>query len=552
MTAPSIPDVTYCEVLDQGLKFLPERTAYHFMGAGMTFGELDRQAACFAGWLNQSGCAPGDVVSFYLPNLPQALIAMAGAFKAGCILNGVSPLLTPKELSYQLNDCRTKVLLGLDILLDTNLMPIKDELPALTHIVVANIGEYLPPLKRFLGKLLKKLPQADIAHISGKSVTRFSQALKTGQPYQTDQRPAPEDTALLMYTGGTTGPSKGCEISNRTLVAEVRVGRDNFGMEMGTEIACAGFPFFHIAGLSLANTCMANAYTQVLVPDPRDINYVVASMVKFKPTFVATVPTLYLMLMDDERFKNLDLNADGNFSACISGAAPFATEPFQALEKIVGKDKLIEAYGLTETCSTFTANPLYGEKKLGSVGLPLAGNRVRIVSLEDGITEVPVGEEGEVLASGVKVMKGYLNKPEETAKTLREIDGEIWLATGDVGKVDEDGYLYIVDRTKDMILVGGYNVFSKIVEDRLFEQPAIEFCAVIGIPNPDSPGDQMVKAVIQLGPDYVNRDHEELKKEFDTFCREELSAYKVPRVYEFTNEIPLTAVGKVNKKALRI
>lgn len=551
MSAQTVQDVSYGEILDQGLKFQPGKPAFYFMGASMSFGELDSQAARFAGWLNQTGCGPGDVVSFYMPNLPQGLITMAGTIKAGCILNGVSPLLTPKELAYQLNDCKAKVVVGLDILMETNLTPIKDEVPSLKHIVSANIGDYLPPVKRILGKLLKKLPQADIAPITGKTITSFTQAVKTGSPYQTKHQPEPLDTALLMYTGGTTGPSKGCEISDQTLAAEARVGKENFDMEMGTEIVCSAFPFFHIAGLGVATSNMANANTQILVPDPRNIKYVVDAMIKFKPTFVANVPTLYLMLMEDERFKKLDLDEGGKFSGCISGAAPFAPEPFQTLEKIVGQDKLIEAYGLTETCSTFTANPRYGEKKLCSVGLPMKGNRIMIASLEDGVTEVPVGEEGEVLASGIKVMKGYLNKPEETAKALRKIDGEIWLATGDVGKVDEDGYLYIVDRTKDMILVGGFNVFSKIVEDRLYDHPAIELCAVIGVPNPDRPGDQMVKAFIQLRQDRVNQDHEELKKELDAFCREELSAYKVPRVYEFINEIPLTAVGKVNKKVLR-
>jgi acyl-CoA synthetase (AMP-forming)/AMP-acid ligase II len=479
------------------------------------------------------------------------LIALAGAFKAGCIVSGVSPLLTPKELAYQLNDCQAKVLVVLDALFENSFMKIKEDVPALSHIVAANIGDYLPGVKRILGKALKKLPTGKVSPIPGKTITFFKDALRDASPLGASLKRDPQDTALLMYTGGTTGPSKGCEITNRTLVAETMSPEVALGLEKGSETVCSGFPFFHIAGMGLGDTCMASAYTQILVPDPRNTKYICQSMAKLKPTFVANVPTLYLMLMDEPEFKTLDMASSKDFKVCISGAAPFAPESFQALEKIVGKGKVLEAYGATETCSTFTANPLEGNKKLGSVGIPLPGNRIKILDLETGTREMPVGEEGEIVANGPKVMKGYLNKPEETANVLREFEGEKWLFTGDVGKLDEDGYLYIVDRTKDMILVGGYNVFSKMVEDTLYKHPAVDLCAVIGVPNPDRKGDERVKAFIQLVPEYKMKDPEELKKELDAFCRQELAPYKVPRLYEFTEGIPLTPVGKVDKKILR-
>lgn len=547
----TIPDISIAEAIDEGFRKFPDRTAYYFMGAEQSFGELDKQAQRFAGYLKGIGCGAGDVVGICLPNTPQFLIALAGAFKAGCVVSGVSPLLTPKELAHQLNDCRAGVLVILDVLFENILLKIKDEVPDVDHIVAANIGDYLPVVKRVLGKALKKLPTGKVSPIPGKTITFFKDAMRAASPVEASVKRDPLDTALLMYTGGTTGPSKGCEISHRTLVAETMSPEVALGLEKGSEVVCSGFPYFHIAGMGLGVTCMANAYTQVLVPDPRNTKYICQAMAKVKPTFVANVPTLYLMLMDEPAFGALDLAASKDFKVCISGAAPFAPESYQALEKIVGKGKVLEAYGATETCSTFTANPLQGEKKLGSVGIPLPGNHIKIVDLETGTREMPVGEEGEIVASGPKVMKGYLNKPEETANVLREFQGETWLYTGDVGKLDEDGYLYIVDRTKDMILVGGFNVFSKMVEDTLYKHPAVELCAVVGVPNPDRKGDERVKAIIQLAPEHAAKDPAELKRDLDAFCREELAAYKVPRVYEFIQGIPLTAVGKVDKKALR-
>jgi acyl-CoA synthetase (AMP-forming)/AMP-acid ligase II len=543
-----VPDVSVGQALNEGMKAFPDRVACYFMGVTLTFRELDLYSSRFANYLQKIGCGPGDVVGVYLPNSPQSLIVIAGAFKAGCIVSGVSALLTPKEIVHQLEDSKTRVLVSLDVLFENVILEVPDQIPNLSHIVVSNIADFLPVFKRIVGRVLGKIPRGKVVPIPGKTVTSFKEVMVTHRAECSEPDTYPDDTCLIMYTGGTTGPSKGCEISHRTFVSEFAMVEQAFGLEKGTETFCSGFPFFHVAGMILASTCMASGFTQILVPDPRNIDYLCDSMTRIQPTFIANVPTLFQLLLEEPAFKAIEFK---EFKACISGAAPLAAETFRALEAVFGKDRVIEAYGATETCSTFVANPLDGVKKLGSVGLPLPGNQIKVVDLETGTREVPVGEEGEIIGRGNKIMKGYLDRPEETRNALRDYQGEEWLFTGDVGKLDEDGYLYVVDRTKDMILVGGFNVFSKLVEERLYEHPAVALCAVIGAPHPERVGDEMVKACIQLTPEYQDRASEDLKIEITDFCREELAPYKVPKLIEFTDEIPVTPVGKVDKKALR-
>ena len=471
---------------------------------------------------------------------------------AGCKVTGVSALLTAKELAYQLNDSGAKVLVTLDALFENFFLPVKDELPNISDVVVTNIGDYIPAVTRILGKLLKKLPTGKIVPVPGKTVSAFKEIISQHQP-----DPCPEfksdknDTCMLMYTGGTTGVPKGCEITHGNFVTLNSIVGALFDLQPGKEILCTAFPFFHIAGMALNIGAMTQAWTQILVPDPRNIKYIVKSIAKYGTTIIANVPTLYLMLMEEPGFKSLGLASNPDFKVALSGAAPFASKPYRDLEEILGKGKLSEAYGLTESCGTLTTNPVDGESKLGSVGVPISGVRTKIVDIDTGTKEMPQGEEGEIIAIGSTVMKGYLNNPEETAKALREFQGETWFYTGDVGKEDEDGYLFIVDRTKDMILVGGYNVFSTEVENAIYSHPAVDLCAVIGAPNPKREGDELVKAVIQLKAEFREKDPGKIKTEIVELCRKEKAAYKVPKIIEFIDEIPVTAVGKVEKKLLR-
>jgi len=263
---------------------------------------------------------------------------------------------------------------------------------------------------------------------------------------------------------------------------------------------------------------------------------------------MANVPSLYQMLLTEPMFKTLNFS---QLKACLSGAAPFPVESFKALEALVGEGKVIEVYGMTEASPLLTVNPYKGLKKIGTVGVPMQSTFIKLMDLDTGTKEVAVGEEGQLIARGPQIMKGYYNKPEETANALREFQGEKWMYTGDVAKMDKDGYFTIVDRAKDMLNVGGFKVFSKEVEETLYEHPAIQFCAIVGIPNPDRPGSEIVKAVIQLERSYREKDPNEVKKVLLEYCHESMAPYKRPKLVEFVNELPLTAVGKVDKKVLR-
>ncbi|MFH1952162.1 MAG: AMP-binding protein [Pseudomonadota bacterium] len=274
----------------------------------------------------------------------------------------------------------------------------------------------------------------------------------------------------------------------------------------------------------------------------------VKEMGRYGPSFLVNVPTLYLMLLDEPGFRALDFS---DLKFCISGAAPFPVETIKELESVLGGSKIMEVYGMTETSPLITMNPRQGEKKIGTVGLPLQGTRVKLMDLETGTREVPFGDEGEIIVQGPQVMKGYLNKPDETEIALKELDGERWLYTGDVGRMDEEGYVTIVDRSKDMLNVGGFKVFSREVEEKLIDHPAIELCAVVGVPNPKRPGSEIVKLVVQLDRAYPERVEERVKDEILAFARENLSPYKVPKIIEFMEQLPLTPIGKVDKKALR-
>jgi acyl-CoA synthetase (AMP-forming)/AMP-acid ligase II len=541
-------DETYVDWLEKGLKFRPEVAAFHFLGITFTYKELDRLSMQFASYIRKQGCNPGDVVGINLPNVPQYLIALAGAMRAGCVVTGVSPLLTPKEMAYQLNDAGAKALVTLDAIYENRVQKIKDDIPKVTCIITTNIADFLPSYKRILGKLTKKVPSGKVEPIKGKEVISFKAMLSMNLPAISRPSVKLDDTCLIQYTGGTTGTPKGAELSHRNMVSNFTQGRQWLDLVMGGGTVCSGFPFFHLAGLYFGMISMAMAFTQCLIPDPRNTRHMCKEIAAHRPSLMLHVPSLYQMLMEDPAFSKIDFST---CNACISGASPFSKEAINALEAIVGKGKVVELYGMTEASPIITMNPLRGTKKIGSVGLPLQGTRVKLVDVETGTKEVALSEVGEVIVHGPQVMKGYHNKPEETANTLREFQNATWLYTGDVARMDKDGYFSIADRTKDMLIVSGFKVFSREVEEVLCEHKAVEFCAIIGIQNPERPDSQIVKAVIQPTRDAQARGHEAIKKEILEHCKENLAPYKVPKVIVFTDAIPLTSVGKVDKKLLR-
>jgi acyl-CoA synthetase (AMP-forming)/AMP-acid ligase II len=542
------PDTTYTALMEEAFSDFSDRAAMHFMGTTILFRELDEYSRRFANFLHEIGCGKGDVVGINMPNIPQYLIAHAGALRAGCIANGVSPLLTPKEMAYQLNDNGARVLVTLDAIFAERVTKMHDKVPGLTHVVAGSVADFLPWTKRTLGKLLKKVPTGEVTPLPGKTVLTFEQLLEKYEDKtpKTDIRPG--DTCLIQYTGGTTGMPKGVEITHKNIVTNLLQSKQWGQTERGGEVLISAFPFFHLAGLAYGMSAMFLGNTQILITDPRNVKHFCEEFEKFRPTSVANVPSLYMMLLDEPMFKTLEFSQVKGF---VSGAAPFAVESFKALEAVVGEGKVIEVYGMTETSPLMTINPYQGLKKIGTVGLPIQSTMIKLVDLDTGRNEVPVGEEGEIICQGPQVMKGYFGKPEETAHAIRDFQGGKWLYTGDVAKMDEDGYFTIVDRAKDMLNVGGYKVFSREVEETLYEHPAIEFCAIIGLENPDRPGSEIVKAVIQLKSSYREKDRGALETEIKEYCAENMAPYKRPKKIEFTDAIPLTTVGKVDKKELR-
>jgi len=530
-------DATLVNLLEKSFSDFADQPALHFMGATLTFRQLDKYSRQFAAFLAQIGCVPGDVVGLNMPNFPQYLIAIAGTLRAGCIGSGISPLLAPKEMIYQLNDLDAKVLVSLDAIYEGKVLKLKDEVPGLSHVVIASAADILSPSG-----------PGTPAPLKGKTVLSFREILDNYPAESPERMVKPEDTCLIQYTGGTTGLPKGVELTHNGFATNLLQWEQWFGFEHGNDIILSGFPFFHVAGLlfGMIGTCLGG--TQVLIPDPRNTNHICEEFVRHGPTIMANVPSLYQMLLQDPMFKKLDFSRVKGF---ISGAAPFPVEAIKEFEKVVGKGKVAEGLGMTEGSVVLIANPQKNPKKAGTVGIPFQSTYVKLVDLDTGTKEVPPGQEGEIIVRAPQLFKGYHNKPEETAHALREFQGQKWLYTGDVARMDEDGYFTIVDRVKDMINVSGYKVFSREVEDTLHEHPAIESCAIVGIPDPDRPGSELVKAIIQLSNSHKNKDRTEIEKQIIEFCSENMAPYKRPRSIEFADQLPLTSVGKVDKKILR-
>jgi len=450
-------------------------------------------------------------------------------------------------MEYQLKDSNAKGLVTLDAIFAARLVEIAANLPDLKVVVAASVGGFLPGIKRFLGKLLKKIPSGKVTPLAGKVVISMEKAIKTDNFSDVfpNVKISPDDIAYLQYTGGTTGMPKGAMLSHRNAVSDLIIVQTWLKWEQGVGLALSGFPFFHIAGLFFNANCIYLGWTQVLVPNPRDTDYICAQIQKYSPTTLVNVPSLFQILIANPKFKTLN---HSKLESCICAAAPFPEESQKALEDIVGAGKLLEVYGMTETAPLTTMNPAFGKKKLGSIGLPLLNTDLKLVEPETG-KEVPLGEAGEICVRGPQIMVGYYNKPEETKKAIDE-DG--YMHTGDVGIQDEDGYLSIVDRTKDMIIVGGFKVFSAKVEEKLTEHPAIEVIATIGVSNPDRPGSELVKAYVMIKPGYdYGDDQDALKNDITKFAKEKLAPYEIPKIIEFRDELPLTAIGKLDKKVLR-
>jgi len=542
-------ETSFTETIRRTFEELPEKLALAFYGTEITYGELDKLSNEFAHMLIENGLKKGDVLGINTANIPEYIIGILGGLKAGIIVSGVSPLLSAVQIQYQLNDLgaggKQVALLTLDAIFAGHITKIYTKIPSLKLVITTSVGGFMPKMLAKLGKMVGKIPKGKVTPLEGIIVLEYHKQIKGKYP---DELPNvkinPEDIAFIQYTGGTTGPPKGARLSHRNFVADIKIFQHWLSWEFGTGFGLSGFPFFHIAGLFTCSNVIMLGWSQILIPNPRDTNHIIKEMIKYRPTVMANVPTLYQILIKNPKFKKIDKDM---IDYAISAAAPFPKESQEIFEGVIGEGKLIELYGMTETSPLTIGNPSRGKKKLGHIGLPFPNVDFKLVDPDTG-EEVTLGEAGEICIKGPMVMDGYHNKPEETKKA---IDSDGFMHTGDVGIMDEEGYVRIADRTKDMIIVGGFKVFSAKLEDTLTKHPAIEMIATIGIPNPDRPGSEIVKAVIQIAPDYKYDNEEALKEEILAFAKKECAAYEVPKLIEFTEELPLTVVGKVDKKILR-
>jgi long-chain acyl-CoA synthetase len=538
------------EMFKRVAKKFPDSLCYDFQGSIATYYETEKLVKSFANFLIKNGLKKGDRVAINLPNIPQFIIAMFGTFYAGCVVSGMNFLLQPNEIIYQLKDCGAKAIITLDSFYEQKVRKaLESGQTGVKLVITTNVSDVLelePAMKEQLIKI-GKIPVGKVVPIENLNFFRYTEII---EKYPADEFSDiainPDDVLLLQYTGGTTGPPKGAILTHRNLISLLQIVEHWFepGTNPGNSVYISGFPFFHLAGLEFCLQTVFLGATQILVPDPRDTNYMVSKIKEYedKISLFYNVPTLYLLLLKNRRFKKLNLS---DVQGYISGAAPFPTESIKEFEAVTGEGKVIEAYGMTENSPGVTMNPYLGTKKIGTVGIPLPNTEVKLVDVSDRSREVSLGEPGEIVIRGPQTFKGYWNKQRETENALK--DG--WFYSGDVGIMDEDGYITIVDRTKDMIIVSGYKVFSVEVDDKMNKHPAIELCSSVGLPDPDRPGSEMVKLYVLLKEGY--KPSEEIKEDILNFAKENLAKYKVPKFIEILKEMPLTTIGKVDKKLLR-
>jgi long-chain acyl-CoA synthetase len=534
----SYEDKSFAEVFEDVVRRFPDKTALIYLGSRLSFREVDELSNQLAHFFSQSGLKPDDVVGLHLPNIPAHYIAVIAAQKAGCVTSGLSPLLTPTEMAHQLQDSRAKMVITVDVLF-SKLAQVAAQCP-FTTILVSEIADFLSPLKRFLGKLLKKIPTAEVNPVPGKKIHHFTKILPAFSREFVPVMRTMDDMIFMMYTGGTTGLAKGAMLTQRNYMYNRR--QVLTWLDIHTEdTALSAFPMFHIAGLALGGFIITQGATQICVPNPRDSHFLIESIRKYRPTCIVNVPTVYFEMMKKPEFKTVDLSG---VKWCLSAAAPFPAENIKELEAIIGEGNFIELYGMTETSPVTCCNPRYGRKKASSIGMPLSDTEFKLI---DPASKEPVkpGEPGEIAIRGPQVMKGYFGQPEETANVLR--DG--WLYTGDIARMDDDGYFYIVDRLKDMVIVSGFKVFTRELDDVLSRHPDVQMAASVGLPDPERPGSERVGCAIILRQGIEDGAAE--KEKILKYLKENVAPYKVPKVITFMDQLPTSGVGKILKRELK-
>jgi len=523
-------------ILERSADEFPDNMALMFQGYKITYRQLDDMVNRFAACLDAFGIKRGDSASILLPNLIPCVVAYYAILKLGAIVVMNNPLYSDRELEHQFNDSDSKILITLD-LLGNRMIDLRPN-TRIKQIIYTSIGDYLPFPKNLLFPLVakKKNLAADVK--SAENVYKWKDVLSTHSSSPPSIELAFEEVAMYQYTGGTTGVSKGVILTHENLSKQVQQIAAWFPtFNKGEEIMLGALPYFHVFGLSTAmNFAIYMGWGQSLIPKPQP-QPLLETIAKSKPTFAPLVPTMYIGMLNDPAISKVDMTS---IKGCFSGSAPLPLEIIKDFEEKTGA-VIVEGFGLTESTPVTHINPFAGGKrKVGSIGIPISDTKCRIVDVKDGQTNLPVGESGELLIKGPQVMKGYHNNPQETAATLT--DG--WLHTGDIAKMDEEGYFYIVDRKKDMILSGGLNVYPRDIEEVFFQHSKILEAAAIGVPHP-SRGEQ-VKVFVAL-----KAGETATQEELIEYCKDKLATYKIPTEIEFREELPKSNVGKILKKELR-
>jgi long-chain acyl-CoA synthetase len=520
--------------------------------ASETYSEVRDSANKIANFLRSKGIQKGDRVAIFMPNTPHYPAIFFGILKAGAVAVTCNPQYKERELNFQLKDSGAKAVFGIDF---PKYGPITYKAAKDTDVetvILCSIKRYLPKVKAVLGGLLGKIPKSEYYEEG----TVFYDDIMTGfSSVAPDVSVDPkEDLALILYTGGTTGVPKGAMLTHYNLRSNVEQMTEWSKLDPpnelipGEEVFVGALPWYHSYGLTLTMiTCVRNADSVICIPDPRagdpPLTDLLAAIADHKGSILHCVPALYAGIAHHPLVKEFDLSS---MKVCASGAAPLPPELAKSFEAVAG-GTLFEGYGLTETSPLTHGNPPSREtRKFGSVGLPVPGTYGKIVDLETGIREMPIGEDGEIAISGPQVMKGYWNKPDATSEVMRQIDGMRYFLTGDIGHMDEEGFFVVTDRKKDMVNVGGFKAYPREIEDTLYEHPAIQMAGVVGLPREDDPSNEYVKAFVILKEGETATSDEIIE-----WCRDRMAGYKRPKEVEIVESLPLSAVGKILRRELR-
>lgn len=521
--------------LKRASKIYPEKVAFHFMGKEMTYQEVYESSLKLANQLKSLGIEQGDRVAIMLANTPQAVISYYGALMAGAIVVQTNPLYVEREIEHQMNDSGAKVMICLDLVYP-RVAKVKAK-TQLEHIIVTAIKDYLPFPKNLIYPFIQKKNtgiKVDLDY--NERLHSFVDMLKSGDtkeiPLDIDPK---NDLALLQYTGGTTGPAKGVMLTHYNLVVNTQQCEEwMYKMVPGEEVIIAALPFFHVYGMTtVMNLAIRVGFKMIIIPkfDPKAI---LKAIEKQKATLYPGAPTMYIGLLNHPDIKKHDLSS---IKACLSGSAPLPLEVQTKFEEATN-GHLVEGYGLTETSPVAIANLIWGKRKQGSIGLPWPDTDVSILSAETG-EEAQPNEVGEIIIKGPQVMKGYWNRPESTQASF---NGD-WFLSGDMGYMDDEGFFFIVDRKKDMIIAGGFNIYPREIEEVFYEHEDVQEVCAIGVPDPYRGETVKVFIVPKEGKTISEED-------LDQFARKQLAAFKVPKFYEFRDDLPKTMVGKILRRVL--